>query len=55
MRWPALSRWDNEGGASPIEAVDGSEGDSFRHDAEPAPGMAETISPVLPKVAASLP
>jgi len=38
MRWLALSRWDNEGGASPLRPTAGSTDPNLRHDFYPAPG-----------------
>lgn len=46
MRWLALSRWDNEGGASPLRPTAGSAGVSLRHDIWPLVDMAGRNGPV---------
>ena len=38
MRWLALSRWDNEGGASRSRPTKGSADPTFRHEVRPTPG-----------------
>jgi hypothetical protein len=38
MRWLALSRWDNEGGASPSRPTEGSADPTLSHDVRPRPG-----------------
>ena len=37
MRWLALSRWDNEGGASPSRHTGGSADPTPRHEVRPTP------------------
>ena len=51
MRWLALSRWDNEGGASPSRHTEGSAYPAPRHEVAPTPGpvplllaLSETVS-----------
>lgn len=50
LRWLALSRWDNEGGASASRPTAGS---LLRRDAWLPADMAETSGSVLPGLAAS--
>jgi hypothetical protein len=38
MRRLALSRWDNEGGASPFRHTEGSADPTPRHEVRPTPG-----------------
>lgn len=38
MRWLALSRWDNEGGASPSRYTAGSADPTPRHEVHPTSG-----------------
>ena len=38
MRWLALSRWDNEGGASPSRHTEGSADPTPRHEVRPTSG-----------------
>jgi hypothetical protein len=38
MRWLALSRWDNEGGASPSRHAEGSADPPPRHEVRPTSG-----------------
>jgi len=52
MRWLALSRWDNEGGASPSRLTTGSADPPPRHEGRTTPGpvllllaLAATVSP----------
>jgi hypothetical protein len=46
MRWLALSRWDNEGGASPSRPTAGTA--SRRHDIRPSADKAEAKGSELP-------
>jgi ribose 5-phosphate isomerase B len=47
MRWIALSRWDNEGGASPSWPTAGSAGASLRHDIRSSADLAGRKDPSL--------
>jgi hypothetical protein len=47
MRWLALSRWDNEGGASPFRPTAGSAGASLRRDIRPSATLAGRNESVL--------
>ena len=52
MRWLALSRWDNEGGASPFRTTSGSEDPSIHKAQTPALGLPLLLlgsaAPVVP-------
>ncbi len=41
LRWLALSRWDNEGGASPLRPTSGCAGTPLREGGGPSAGMKE--------------
>jgi len=44
MRWLALSRWDNEGGASPSRHTEGSADTAPRHEGRPRTGPVLLLS-----------
>lgn len=47
MRWLALSRWDNEGGASPLRPTSGSARTPLRNNIWPAIELAGIKDPAL--------